>query len=226
MTSRTNTSPEQYLLTSPATFPRPAGFVERVAVFVDGHNFRYATYYGLNLRVDFVKLLQWLAGGCFLIRAYYYTGEWDDEGIEAYVRLLGLSGEQREAKRQELLAQRDDDRRFLRFLNRNGYHVVTKPVRVFRDAQGEIHVKANLDIELAIDMLSLADRCDKQVLVSGDGDFAPLVKAVASRGVRVVVVSTQHEEAARRGYRASDLLIDVADEFVRIEEIREFIERR
>ncbi len=226
MKARGNASLEQYLAGNSGTVPRPSGFVERVAVFVDGHNFRYATYYGLNLRVDFVKLLHWLTHGCFLIRAYYYTGEWDDDGIEAYVRLLGLPEEVREAKHQELLAQRDDDRRFLRFLNRNGYHVVTKPVRVYRDAQGEIHVKANLDIELAIDMLSLADRCDKQILLSGDGDFAPLVKAVASRGVRVVVVSTQHEDAARRGYRASDLLIDAADEFVRIEDIREFIERR
>jgi hypothetical protein len=87
-------------------------------------------------------------------------------------------------------------------------------------------MKADLDLELAIDMLTLADRVDRIILVSGDGDFVPLVDAVAKRGVRVAVVSTQAEEAFRNArYRASDELLDAADEFIPIEAIRRFIER-
>ena len=62
-------------------------------------------------------------------------------------------------------------------------------------------------------------------VVLRDG-HVPLVHAVGSRGVRVVVVSTQHPDAfTSANYRASDDLLDAADEFVSIESIRRFIRR-
>jgi uncharacterized LabA/DUF88 family protein len=198
---------------------------ERVAIFIDGLNFAKATYDGFGLRVDYSKLLTYFSQQALLLRAYYYTGEWDDGGIAHYVRLTSPPDEA--AKKKEMEEQRDADRKFWRFLDRNGYRVVRKRVKVFRDASGDIKVKADLDLELAIDMLTLADRCDKQVLVSGDGDFVPIVHAVGARGVRVVVVSTQDERAYKNAhYRASDDLLDSADEFISIESIRDFVERR
>jgi uncharacterized LabA/DUF88 family protein len=197
---------------------------ERIAIFIDGLNFSKATYEGLGLRVDYTKLLTYFSQRALLLRAYYYTGEWDDGGIAHYIRLSSPPDEA--AKKKEMEEQRDGDRKFWRFLDRNGFRVVRKRVKVFRDPSGEIKVKADLDLELAIDMLTLADRCDKQVLISGDGDFVPIVHAVGARGVRVVVVSTQDEGAYKRAYyRASDDLLDAADEFISIESIRKFIER-
>jgi uncharacterized LabA/DUF88 family protein len=204
----------------------PLGVVpaERIAIFIDGTNFKYATYDSFGMRVDFSKLLAHFSRNSILLRAYYYTGEWDDGAISQFLRLADPLDAT--AKRAEMERQRDGDRKFWRFLDRNGFRVVRKPVRVFRDAQGDIKVKADLDLELAIDMLTLAERCEKQILISGDGDFVPLVHAVAARGVRVAVVSTQHEEAYRNGhYRASDDLLDAADEFISIESIRPEIER-
>jgi uncharacterized LabA/DUF88 family protein len=196
----------------------------QLAIFIDGWNFKYATYDAFGLRVDFGKLLAYLSRDSILLRAYYYMGDWDDGAINAYVNMS--SAESRDEVRRGLLADRDNQRRFMRFLARNGYRVRSKPVRVFRTAEGQIQPKADMDLELAIDMLTLAERCDKHVLVSGDGDFAPLVDAVASRGVRVVVLSTQHYEAHRRAnYRASDLLLDAADEFIPIEGIMDYIRR-
>jgi len=197
---------------------------ERLAMFIDGWNFKYATYDAFGMRVDYLKLIEYFSGRAILLRAYFYTGEWDDGAIAQFVRLAGPPDPV--AKRIEMERQRDSDRKFWRFLDRNGFKVVRKPLRVSRDAQGEIKIKADLDLELAIDMLTLADRCDKQVLFSGDGDFVPLVDAVARRGVRVVVVTTQHEEAYRNAhYRASDGLLDAADEFISIESVRRLIER-
>jgi uncharacterized LabA/DUF88 family protein len=197
---------------------------ERIAIFIDGLNFNYATFDAFGLRVDFAKLLRYFSQHAILLRAYFYTGEWDDAAIAHYIRLTNPPDQ--EAKKVEMENQRDSDRKFWRFLNRNGFKVVRKSVRASRDATGDVKVKADLDLELAIDMLTLADKCEKQVLISGDGDFVPLVHAVAARGVRVVVVSTQHEEAYRRAhYRASDELLDAADEFISIESIRRFIER-
>jgi len=198
---------------------------QRVAIFIDGWNFRYATYESFGLRVDYTKLLRHLSEGSVLVRAYFYTGEWDDSAISRYARMT--SPDDPVTKQREMETQRDGERAFWRFLNRNGYRVVRKPVRVMTPEEGENPiVKADLDMELAIDMLTLAERCDRVVLVSGDRDFVPLVDAVAKRGVRVAVVSTQAEEAFRNArFRASDDLLDAADEFIPIEGIRKFIER-
>lgn len=192
----------------------------RVAVFVDGWNFKYATFDSFGIHVDFVKLLKVLAKDDILIRAYFYTGEWTTDSIEQYVKLSGSADPV--SLREELEAQRRRSQSFHRFLNRNGYMVVRKPLKVF--AGGAI--KADLDLELAIDMLSLVDRCDKYVLCSGDGDFVPLVKAVAQRGVRIQVLSTQHPDAyAKCNFKAADELVDAADEFIEIADLLDEIKR-
>jgi len=192
----------------------------RLAFFVDGWNFKYATYDSFGIHVDFVKLLEILSKDSILIRAYYYTGEWTTDSIEQYVKLTNSPDPQ--AVREELDAQIRRSQSFHRFLNRNGYMVVRKPLKVF--AGGSI--KADLDLELAIDMLSLVDRCDKYVLVSGDGDFVPLIKAVAQRGVRIQVLSTQHPDAyARCNFKAADELVDAADEFIELYDLLPQISR-
>ncbi len=183
----------------------------RLAVFVDGWNFKYATYDSFGVDVDFVRLLRLLSKESILIRAYYYTGEWTTDSIEQFVRLS--SPQDPDAVREDLEGQRRRCQSFLRFLNRNGYMVVRKPLKVFAGGT----TKADLDLELAVDMLSLVERCDKFVLCSGDGDFVPLVKAVAQRGVRINVLSTQHPDAyARCNFKAADELVDAADEFLEI----------
>ncbi|MEO8230615.1 MAG: NYN domain-containing protein, partial [Chloroflexota bacterium] len=73
---------------------------------------------------------------------------------------------------------------------------------------GDGKVKANLDIELVVDMMKTARNLDVAIVVSGDGDFAPAIRAVQEMGVRVEVVSF-------RGNTSSDL-IDVADQFTDI----------
>ena len=75
-------------------------------------------------------------------------------------------------------------------------------------------------------MLSLVERCDKYILCSGDGDFVPLVRAVAQRGVRIQVLSTQHPDAySRCNFKAADELVDAADEFKELYELLPLIAR-
>ena len=65
----------------------------------------------------------------------------------------------------------------------NGYTVVTKPTKEFVDASGRRKVKGSMSIELAVNVMELADHIDAMVLFSGDGDYRPLLKAVQRRGV-------------------------------------------
>ena len=91
---------------------------------------------------------------------------------------------------------------------------MTKATKEFVDAGGRRKVKGNMDIELAVDAMQLAEHVDQIVLFSGDGDFRPLVAAVQRRGVSVTVVSTsscQPPMIADELRRQADIFIDVAD---------------
>jgi uncharacterized LabA/DUF88 family protein len=103
--------------------------------------------------------------------------------------------------------ENDNQRQFHAFLARSGYKVVSKDVRKYGDGK----IKANLDIELVVDMMRTARNLDVAVVVSGDGDFAPAIRAVQQEGVRVEVISF-------RGNTSSDL-IEVADVFTDITQI-------
>ena len=100
--------------------------------------------------------------------------------------------------------ENENQRQFHAFLARSGYKVVSKDIRKYGDGR----VKANLDIELVVDMMRLAEKLDIAIVVSGDGDFAPAIAAVQQKGVRVEVISF-------RGNTSSDLM-DVADVFIDI----------
>ena len=100
--------------------------------------------------------------------------------------------------------ENENQRNFHSFLARNGYKVVSKDIRKYGDGR----VKANLDIELVVDLMKTSRNLDVAVVVSGDGDFAPAIRAVQETGVRVEVISF-------RGNTSSDL-IEVADRFTDI----------
>ncbi len=98
----------------------------------------------------------------------------------------------------------ENQRNFHDFLRRSNYKVVSKDIRKYGDGK----VKANLDIELVVDMMKTARNLDIAIVVSGDGDFAPAIRAVQEQGVRVEVISF-------RGNTSSDLM-EVADQFTDI----------
>ena len=103
--------------------------------------------------------------------------------------------------------ENENQRNFHDFLRRHGYKVVSKDIRKYGDGK----VKANLDIELVVDMMKTARNLDIAIVISGDGDFAPAIRAVQEMGVRCEVISF-------RGNTSSDL-IDVADQFTEIAQI-------
>jgi uncharacterized LabA/DUF88 family protein len=100
---------------------------------------------------------------------------------------------------------------FLLWMRRNGYRVISKELVQLPDGSK----KANLDVEIAVDMMALAGSYDTAVLVSGDGDLAYAVDAASYRGVRIEVVSLRS--------MTSDHLINVADQYIDLETIKEDI---
>ena len=125
-----------------------------------------------------------------------------------YVTLLKSASAGRDLVRAYAYTGLDPDnenqRNFHDFLRRSNYKVVSKDIRKYGDGK----VKANLDIELVVDMMKTARNLDIAIIVSGDGDFAPAIRAVQEQGVRVEVISF-------RGNTSSDL-IEAADQFTDI----------
>jgi uncharacterized LabA/DUF88 family protein len=161
---------------------------ERVALFIDGANL-YATSKALGFDIDYKRLLSNFRGKCQLVRALYYTALAEDQEYSSIRPLID-------------------------WLDYNGYTMVTKPTREFTDSSGRRKVKGNMDIELAVDAMRLADSLDHIVLFSGDGDFRSLVNALQQRGKRVSVVSTlqtQQPMVADDLRRQADQFIDLAD---------------
>lgn len=102
---------------------------------------------------------------------------------------------------------------FLHWMRRHGYRVVAKELIQFPDGSK----KANLEVEMAIDMMMLAHHCDTLILVSGDGDLAYAVNKVAYQGTRIEIVSLRS--------MTNDSLIDVADQYIDLESLKLSIQR-
>ena len=168
---------------------------ERIAIFIDGANL-YSAARGLAFDIDYKRLLDLFSTKGRLIRAFYYTALVEDQEYSPIRPLVD-------------------------WLDYNGYSMVTKPTKEFTDAMGRRRIKGNMDIELAIDMLEMAQFIDHAVLFSGDGDFRRLVEAVQRRGVRVSVVSTIRSSPPM----VSDDLRRQADNFIELQDLAPNIAR-
>lgn len=168
-------------------------YPERLALFIDGANL-YAAARALGSDIDYKRLLDEFSQRGRLIRAFYYTALLEDQEYSPIRPLVD-------------------------WLDYNGFTMVTKPTKEFTDASGRRKLKGNMDIELAIDVLEMAEHLDHVILFSGDGDFRRLVEAVQRKGVRVSVVSsvrTQPAMVADELRRQADAFIELADLMPRI----------
>ena len=132
----------------------------RLGVFVDVPNVLYGAERG-DAPLDMGKLLDYLADGREVVRATAYSPVSDDP------------------------AEPVERQRFVAPFVPYEYRIVTKPLKRFADGS----IKGNFDVEMAIDMLTMAERLDVIACVSGDADFARLVEVIQGRGVRVEVVA-------------------------------------
>jgi uncharacterized LabA/DUF88 family protein len=165
-----------------------ASSASRIALFIDGANL-FLTGKMLGFAIDYKRLLQEFQSRGNLVRAFYYTAIVDGQEFSSIRPLLD-------------------------WLDFNGYTVVTKPAKEFIDAGGHRRIKGNMDIELAVDAMELAEHVDQIMLFSGDGDFRPLVEAVQRRGVRVTVLSTissQPPMIADELRRQADVFTDLVE---------------
>lgn len=157
----------------------PAAALPRVGVFVDAANIELSAD-RVGRRIDWGKALSMLTRDRRLVRAVAYCPTHDDPGVSM------------------------ETQRFVEPFLDHGFKIVTKPLKRFADGS----IKANVDIELALDLLETCERLDVVCLASGDGDFAHLVEVVQGKGVRVEIVGFNSTVAIQLR-RAADAVVDL-----------------
>jgi len=156
----------------------------RVSIFVDGNNMFYAQQKN-GWFFDPKRVLQYFTSDptIDLVNAFWYTGIKDPQ----------------------------DQRGFRDALISLGYTVRTKILKeYYDDNSGRFSQKANLDIEIVIDMFNTVEQYDRVVLFSGDGDFERAIELLRSKSTHITVVSTEGM-IARELRNATDRYIDLND---------------
>lgn len=157
---------------------------DRLSIFVDGNNMFYAQQKN-GWFFDPRRVLDHFTGDpdLSLVNAFWYTGLKDSQ----------------------------DQRGFRDALISLGYTVRTKLLKeYYDDVSGRYSQKANLDIEIVVDMFNTVDQYDHVILFSGDGDFERAIELLRSKNTRITVVSTEGM-IARELRNAADRYIDLND---------------
>ena len=158
--------------------------LNRLSIFVDGNNMFYAQQKN-GWFFDPRRVLDYFKGeqNTMLVNAFWYTGLKDPQ----------------------------DQRGFRDALISLGYTVRTKILKeYYDDSSGRYSQKANLDIEIVVDMFNTVDQYDKVILFSGDGDFERAIELLRSKNTHITVVSTEGM-IARELRNATDRYIDLND---------------
>ncbi len=164
--------------------------MNRLSIFVDGNNMFYAQQKN-GWFFDPRRVLEYFnRPEVKLINAFWYTGLKDPQ----------------------------DQRGFRDALISLGYTVRTKILKeYYDDVSGRYSQKANLDIEIVVDMFNTVDQYDEVVLFSGDGDFERAIELLRSKNTHITVVSTE-------GMIARELR-NATDQYVDLNNIRDQIEK-
>ncbi|MDO8560125.1 MAG: NYN domain-containing protein [bacterium] len=105
-----------------------------------------------------------------------------------------------------------EEQGFFEALDKQGFEVKYKDLQVFAGGAK----KADWDVGIAVDAIKMADKLDAVVLVTGDGDFIPLVVYLKeNRGCKVEVIAF--------GRTTSGKLLEVVDDFLNLEDDKKFL---
>jgi len=114
----------------------------------------------------------------------------------------------------------DNQNSFFTFLKKNGYKLITKPLKIIKAPEiekGDLR-KANFDVEITFDILEMIGQFDTLVLFSGDSDFDYLIRRLRAKEKKVVVISTK--------YHISKELIENSNKYIDIKRMRSLTERK
>ena len=171
--------------------------------FVDASNLFYGGEKSLGWKIDYEKLLKYLTKKYGVNRFFYFGGVeihnfvYDYQNNET-VSLKDLKKHLQNVIKNEgnklneaqlLLIGRHLQRvKFYSHLERFGYQLYLKPVKLYDQEDGTTKRKANCDVDMAFHLMKENINFDRVLILSGDGDFLPVLKHLQEIGKQIIVL--------------------------------------
>lgn len=180
-----------------------------IYAFIDASNLFYGGEKSLGWKIDYRKLLSYLKDKYKISKAFYYGGietfgfdysilnnrPIDLKTLQKY--LLKEIKDPKLSEDQIILIGRSLKRiDFYLNLDKFGFNLLLKPVKIFTDEDGKSTKKANCDVDMTFDMMRYMEQYSGLVALTGDGDFAPVLSYLKKHG-RDLKILARGERTAR-----------------------------
>jgi len=180
-----------------------------IYAFIDASNLFYGGEKSLGWKIDYKKLLKYIKDKYGVSKTYYYGGV-ETDGFSYSVldkKLLNLNRllnylhkklkDKNISEAKIILLEKHIQRvKFYKKLDEFGYILRLKPVKIYRNEEGETTKKANCDVDMTFDLMRLFNEYLGVLILSGDGDFAVVLKYLKEKGKKVTILA-RGERTAR-----------------------------
>lgn len=205
----------------------------RTNAYIDASNLFYGGKKSLGWSIDYQKLREYLEDKYEVSQVFFFGGveihkfpfdyltsdTVDIRGLEKYlVDLIKEKGDKISEAELKLLDRHLKRVRFYIKIEKFGYNLVLKPVKTFYDADGLPIRKANCDVDMAFYLMRDRNAFERALILSGDGDFLPVLKFLKENKKEVLVLA-RAERTAREMKRFA------GDKFLDFEYLREKLKR-
>lgn len=172
--------------------------------FVDASNLFYGGEKSLGWKIDYYKLIKYLRRRYGASEVFYFGGVETHGYKHDYLKnntvplqdleerledFIGREGKKLNEAKLLLLSRHLQRIRFYLKLKKFGYKLYLKPVKVYSQENGSTQRKANCDVEMAFYLMKEKDNFKRVLILSGDGDFLPILKYLKEIGKHVIVLA-------------------------------------
>lgn len=177
--------------------------------FIDASNLFYGGEKSLGWKIDYRKLLAYIKKQYGARKLFYYGGVeldgfpyslLDKKPIDLHKLLLYLRKKMKEEALSEdkviIVGKHINRIKFYIKLSEFGFLLKLKPVKVFRDEEGNTTKKANCDVDMTFDLMRFKDEYSSVLILSGDGDFTVILKYLKEIG-KTIYILARGERTAR-----------------------------
>ncbi len=176
--------------------------------FIDASNLFYGGEKSLGWKIDYQKLLKYLEEKYKVEKFLYFGGVEIDNFHFDYLKndnvlvndienyLIKLLKNNNFNNKKILLIKKHLDRvKFYKKLDEFGYNLFLKPVKLFKQENKISKRKANCDVDMAFHLMKEKDDFNRVIILSGDGDFLPVLKYLKGIGKEIIILSRRSRTA-------------------------------
>src|SRR5919206_3180341 len=191
--------------------------------YIDASNLFYGGRKSLGWSIDYEKLRAYLSEKYQIEHAYFFGGveihkfpfdylthdSVPIHQLEKYlVDLIHREGDKLSDAQLVLLDRHVRRVRFYQKLETFGYDLILKPVKTYVDDDGAARRKANCDVDMAFHLMRDQDQFDEVIVLSGDGDFLPVLKFLRGENKLVRIMARGPRTAREIKQFAGDKFLD------------------